>query len=109
MLPFDQWLPQALMDANLAELESIFQQTEDVEVNFSPWYLRERMKLLADPGRWIEGYSSRRRKLDWKLIALAAALLLTNLLFGVAVDLNKRKFRGMKNKLWLIFYVWLRF
>ena len=76
MLPFDQWLPQALMDANLAELESIFQQTEDVEVNFSPWYLRERMKLLADPGRWIEGYSSRRRKLDWKLIALAAALLL---------------------------------
>ena len=38
----------------------------------------------------------------------AAALLLTNLLFGVAVDLNKRKFRGMKNKLWLIFYVWLR-
>lgn len=38
----------------------------------------------------------------------AAGLLLSNLLFGVAVDLNKRKFRGMKNKLWLIFYVWLR-
>ena len=78
MLPFDQWLPQALMDANLAELESIFQQTEDVEVNFSPWYLRERMKLLAAPWKWIEYQepSSRRRRLDWKLIALTAALLL---------------------------------
>ena len=75
---FDQVLPQALMDANLADLEDIFRQTEDVEARFSPRYLRERMKLLADPWRWIERQerSGRRRRLDWKLAALAAALLL---------------------------------
>ena len=39
---------------------------------------------------------------------MAVWLLLTNLLFGVAVHLTKRKFRGMKNKIWILFYVWLR-
>lgn len=78
MMQFDQMLPQALMDASLAEMESIFQQMKDVEVSFSPRYLRERMKLLADPWRWIECRepSGRRRRLDWKLAALAAAMLL---------------------------------
>lgn len=76
MMPFDQMLPQALMDANLADLESIFQAAEDVEIRFSPWYLRERMKLLANPGKWIEEHPGRRRRLDWKLVGLAAALLL---------------------------------
>lgn len=73
---FDQMLPQALMDANLADLEDAFRQTEDAEVRFSPRYLRERMKLLADPWGWIERRSGRRRRLDWKLVGLAAALLL---------------------------------
>lgn len=73
---FDQMLPQALMDANLADLEDVFRQTEDAEVRFSPRYLRERMKLLADPWRWIQRRSGRRRRLDWKLVGLAAALLL---------------------------------
>ena len=75
---FDQMLPQALMDANLADLEDVFRQTEDAEVRFSPRYLRERMRLLADPWRWAERRerSGRRRRLDWKLAALAAALLL---------------------------------
>ena len=41
-------------------------------------------------------------------IRLAAGLLLVNLFFGVAVHLIKRKFHGMKNKLWILFYVWLR-
>lgn len=76
MMPFDQMLPQALMDANLADLESIFQPAEDVEVRFSPWYLRERMKLLENPGKWMEEHRGRRRRLDWKLVGLAAALLL---------------------------------
>ena len=39
---------------------------------------------------------------------MAVWLLLVNLLFGVAVHLTKRKFRGMKNKIWILFYVWLR-
>lgn len=73
---FDQMLPQALMDANLADLADVFRQTEDAEVRFSPRYLRERMKLLADPWRWIQRRSGRRRRLDWKLVGLAAALLL---------------------------------
>ena len=73
---FDQMLPQALMDANLADLEDVFRQTEDAEVRFSPRYLRERMKLLADPWGWIERRSGRRRRLDWKMVGLAAALLL---------------------------------
>lgn len=73
---FDQMLPQALMDANLADLEDVFRQTEDAEVRFSPRYLRERMKLLADPWRWIQRRSGQRRRLDWKLVGLAAALLL---------------------------------
>lgn len=74
---FDQMLPQALMDANLADLEDVFRQTEDTEVRFSPRYLRGRMKLLADPWGWIERQErSGRRRLDWKLVGLAAALLL---------------------------------
>lgn len=75
---FDQMLPQALMDANLADLDDVFRQTEDTEVRFSPRYLRGRMKLLADPWGWIERQerSGRRRRLDWKLVGLAAALLL---------------------------------
>ncbi len=39
---------------------------------------------------------------------LAGGLLLLNLCFGVAIHLVKRRFRGMKNKIWLIFYIWLR-
>ena len=70
---FDQMLPQALMDANLADLEDVFRQTEDTEVRFSPRYLLGRMKLLADP--WRQERSGRRR-LDWKLVGLAAVLLL---------------------------------
>ncbi len=74
---FDQMLPQALMDANLADLEDVFRQTEDTEVRFSPRYLLGRMKLLADPWGWIERQErSGRRRLDWKLVGLAAVLLL---------------------------------
>lgn len=74
---FDQMLPQALMDANLADLDDVFRQTEDTEVRFSPRYLRGRMRLLADPWGWIERQErSGRRRLDWKLVGLAAALLL---------------------------------
>lgn len=39
---------------------------------------------------------------------MAAWLLFVNLFFGVAIHLVKRRFHGMKNKIWLLFYVWLR-
>lgn len=83
---FDQMLPQALMDASLADLEDVFRQAEDPEVRFSPRYLRERMRLLADPWRWAERRerSGRRRRLDWKLAALAAALLLLSVCAAAA-------------------------
>lgn len=35
-------------------------------------------------------------------------LLFTDLLLGIAVRIIKRKFRGMKTKVWLLFYVWMR-
>lgn len=78
MMQFDQCLPQALMDANLADLESIFQQTEDVEVHFSPHYLREEVKMLADPWKWLQcqDRSGPRKRLNWRMAALVAALLL---------------------------------
>ena len=41
-------------------------------------------------------------------VRFAAGVLLNSLFFGTAVQLVKRKFRGMANKIWLIFYVWLR-
>ncbi len=41
-------------------------------------------------------------------LEFAAALLVSNLLFGVAIHLVQRRLRGMKEKLWALFYVWLR-
>ncbi len=78
MMQFDQCLPQALMDANLADLESIFQQPEDVEVHFSPRYLRAEVKMLAAPWKWLQcqDRSKPRRRLNWRMAALVAALLL---------------------------------
>ena len=49
MTQFDMLLRRALMDANLAQYERALQSVEDKEPDFSPRYLRERMRLLADP------------------------------------------------------------
>ena len=77
MTQFDMLLRRALMDANLAQYERALQSVEDKEPDFSPRYLRERMRLLADPQGW--GRQARpggRRRLNWRLIAIVAALLL---------------------------------
>ena len=69
----------ALMDANLARYERILQKAEAEEPDFSPGYRRERMQLLEDPQGWErrkKSYGGRRR-LNWRIIALAAALLLS--------------------------------
>ena len=52
MTQFDALLRQGLMDANLAQYESIFQQIETNPPDFSPQYHRERMRFLADPWNW---------------------------------------------------------
>ena len=72
---FDMLLRRALMDANLAQYERALQSVEDKEPGFSPRYLRERMRLLADPQGWGRQAGGRKR-LDWRLAAIVAAMLL---------------------------------
>ena len=78
MTPFESSLRRALMDANLAQYRSTLQDAD--QVDFSPAYLRERMRLLADPWGWMRRREAapprRRRRLNWKVIAIIAALLL---------------------------------
>ena len=75
MTQFDMLLRRALMDANLAQYERALQSVEDKEPDFSPRYLRERMRLLADPQGWGRQAGARKR-LDWRLAAIVAAMLL---------------------------------
>nr|WP_325295173.1 hypothetical protein [uncultured Oscillibacter sp.] len=86
MTQFDMLLRRALMDANLAQYERALQSVEDKEPDFSPRYLRERMRLLADPQGW--GRQARpggRRRLNWRLVAIVAALLLLSACAAAAV------------------------
>ena len=76
MTQFDMLLRRALMDANLAQYERALQSVEDKEPDFSPRYLRERMRLLADPQGWGRARPGGRKRLDWRLAAIVAAMLL---------------------------------
>ena len=78
MTQFDMLLRRALMDANLAQYERALQSAEDGEPDHSPRYLRERMRLLADPQGWgrRRRAGGRARRLNWRLVAIVAALLL---------------------------------
>lgn len=79
MTQFDMLLRRALMDANLAQYERALQSVEAVDPDFSPGYLRERMRVLADPWRWERERTAvpcRSRRLNWRLIAIVAALLI---------------------------------
>ncbi len=75
MTRFDILLRRALMDANLEQYERVLRDAEAGEPDFSPRYLRERTRVLADPRGWARRRSGRRRP-DWRMIAIAAALLL---------------------------------
>lgn len=75
MTQFDEILRRGLMDANLAQYETVLQHANDMQPDFSPHYLRERTRMLADPWGWVRRWSGRKR-LDWRLIAIVAALLL---------------------------------
>ena len=76
MTQFDMLLRRALMDANLEQYRRTLQNAEAKEPAFSPGYLRERARLLADPWRWARRRSGGGQRLDWRLIAIVAALLL---------------------------------
>ena len=79
MTQFDSSLRRALMDANLAQYENVLRRADNAGPDFSPRYLRERMRLLADPWGWAKRREQsglhRRTRLNWRLIALIAALL----------------------------------
>lgn len=77
MTQFDILLRRALMDANLAQYQRALQNAEAKEPDFSPGYLRERMRLLADPWGWGRRRAmGRTRRLNWRIAAIVAALLL---------------------------------
>ena len=77
MTQFDMLLRRALMDANLAQYGRVIQKAEAQELDASPRYYRERMRLLADPWDWTKQRAGiRGKRLDWRLIAIVAALLL---------------------------------
>ena len=80
MRQFEESLRRGLMDANLAQYEKVLRRADAMEPDFSPAYLRERMRLLADPRGWMRRREAagfrRRRRLNWRLIAIVAALLL---------------------------------
>lgn len=77
MTPFEDALRAGLMDANVAQYGRVIQRMETQELDASPRYFRERMRLLADPWGWAQRRSgSDRTRLNWRLIAIVAALLL---------------------------------
>ena len=77
MTRFDDCLRRGMMDANIAQYEYAIQKAASQELDASPRYFRERMRLLADPWTWAKRRTSvRGKRLNWRLIAIVAALLL---------------------------------
>lgn len=77
MTPFEEYLRRGMMDANVAQYGRVIQRMESRELDASPRYYRERMRLLADPWDWAKRRTGiREKRLNWRLIAIVAALLL---------------------------------
>lgn len=72
MRQFDETLRRGLMEANLAQYETVLEKLPEWEIDFSPRYRRERMRLLADPWGWVR----RRARPLWRQIARNAACVL---------------------------------
>lgn len=70
---FDALLRLALMDANLERFRTVLDGADDAEPVFSAGYLRQRMKLLADPFGWVRKTA---RPLWKKTLQSAACVLL---------------------------------
>ena len=86
MRRFDDVLRQGLMEANLAQYETVLEKLPDWEPDFSPRYLRERTRLLADPWSWVK----RRERPMWRQIArnVACVLLACTVAFGALMAVS---------------------
>ena len=101
MTQFDILLRQGLMDANLEQYGRVLQNAEDREPNFSPRYLRERMRLLADPQNWEKRQarpSPRRRRIPRGVAVAIAVLLLITAAAAVTVSLWVSYFGGLDQR-----------
>ena len=101
MTQFDILLRQGLMDANLEQYGRVLQNAEDREPNFSPRYLRELMRLLADPQNWEKRQARpapRRRRIPRGVAVAIAVLLLITAAAAVTVSLWVSYFGGLDQR-----------
>lgn len=77
MTQFEERLRRGMMDANVAQYGRVIQRMEARELDASPQYYRERARLLANPWGWANRRAGTgRTRLNWRLAAIVAALLL---------------------------------
>ena len=99
MTRFDILLRQGLMDANLEQYARVLQDADSQEPDFSPRYLRERTRLLADPWGWARRRSRPgRRKIPRGVAAAIAVLLLVTAAAAVTVSLWVSYFGGLDQR-----------
>ena len=101
MTQFDILLRQGLMDANLEQYGRVLQSADSSEPDFSPRYLRERMRLLAAPQDWEERRARptpRRRRIPRGVAVAIAVLLLITAAAAVTVSLWVSYFGGLDQR-----------
>lgn len=101
MTQFDILLRQGLMDANLEQYGRVLQSVEAREPDFSSRYLRERMRLLADPQGWERRHTRpapRRRRIPRGVAIAIAVLLLITAAAAVTVSLWVSYFGGLDQR-----------
>lgn len=101
MTRFDILLRQGLMDANLEQYGRVLQSAEAKEPDFSPRYLRERMRLLAAPQDWERRQARpapRRRRIPRGAAIAIAVLLLITAAAAVTVSLWVSYFGGLDQR-----------
>jgi len=99
MTRFDILLRQGLMDANLEQYARVLQDADSQEPDFSPRYLRERTRLLADPWGWARRRSRPgRRSIPRGVAAAIAVLLLVTAAAAVTVSLWVSYFGGLDQR-----------
>ena len=101
MTQFDILLRQGLMDANAEQYGRVIQRMEAQELDASPKYYRERMRLLADPQDWERRQTRpapRRRRIPRGAAIAIAVLLLITAAAAVTVSLWVSYFGGLDQR-----------